>query len=223
MRFAEVGLRLQIGQQPVEIVDRLGVLCPVMSDQLAGERVAIEDAVTPHRSSQLVIRVSSAAGLRHVGEYHSQIANHPAGIVTATALLQDSQSPQQPTRESKLVSHLGEQSAARTRDQPGVRRDFYSYRASITHYLQGEPPGTNLRPSASRRIAAQRTFRVPTHPGARPSTAPPGPPGGGAVYHTRGASLAHVIDREERITALTWPQLVAYRHESYTPVSWEVC
>jgi len=81
--------------------------------------------------------------LAAVGEHHRQITNHTARVVTATALLDRAQPQRQRLRQPQLVGHLRQQCAARVRHQPrSVRRDFYGYRASITHHLQGEPPSS---------------------------------------------------------------------------------
>jgi hypothetical protein len=71
-----------------------------------------------------------------VGEHHREIADHPARVMTATPLLDRRQPQRQRLREPDLVRHLRDQRGARVRDQPrSVRRDFYGYRASITHHL----------------------------------------------------------------------------------------
>jgi hypothetical protein len=74
--------------------------------------------------------------LAAVGQHHRQIADHPAGIMSTTPLLDSRQSQRQRLREPELVGHLGEQRAGRARDQArSVRRDVYGYRASITRHL----------------------------------------------------------------------------------------
>src|SRR5208282_6467876 len=109
-----------------------------------------------------------------IGEHHRQITEHPARVMATAALLEAGQPKRQRPREPQLVGHRREQRAPRVRDQTvSVRGDFYGYRASITHHLQGEPPSSNLRPSSSRRIAAQPD--VSTFP--RPRSA------GGAVSY----------------------------------------
>jgi hypothetical protein len=77
--------------------------------------------------------------LAAVNEHHREIAEHPTRIMTTTALLAPGQPHRQRPRQTELVGHLGDQRAARMRNQTrSVRRDFYGYRASITHHLQGD-------------------------------------------------------------------------------------
>ncbi len=64
----------------------------------------------------------------------------------ATPLLDRGQPRRQRVREPDLVSDLRDERAAGVRHQPrSVRADFYGYRASITHHLQGEPPSSGSR------------------------------------------------------------------------------
>jgi len=87
--------------------------------------------------------------------------------VTATPLLQASQPHRQRRREPQLVGDLRDERGARVRDQTrSVRRDFYGYRASITHHLQGEPPSSGSKtfdkPKDPRSV---RRFRAPARRG----------------------------------------------------------
>jgi len=91
-----------------------------------------------------------------VGEHHRQITGHTAPIVTTAPLAQSSELARERPRQAGLVGDLGEQRAAGVRHQPvSVRRDTYVERAPIACHLQGEPPESELRASATRRIPAQ--------------------------------------------------------------------
>jgi hypothetical protein len=130
----------------------------------------------PEQRLPITHRAEIRDALAAVGEHHRQIADHAARVMPATALLDRGQPQRQRLREPEPVGHPSQQRTARVRHQTrSVRRDFYGYRASITHHLQGEPPSSSLRPSASRRIAAQPDVSAPPHTGGAVVTARSGP------------------------------------------------
>ncbi len=100
--------------------------------------------VRRHRPEQRVLltnRTEIGYALAAIDQHHREITDHPARIMTTTPLLQASQPPRKRHREPHLLSDLRDERGARVRYQTrSVRRDFYGYRASITHHLQGEPP-----------------------------------------------------------------------------------
>src|SRR5207249_4961305 len=99
--------------------------------------------------------------------------DHAPRLMPTTALLEPRQPHRQRSGEPELVRDLPDQRDPRMRDQTStVRRDFYGYRASITHHLQGEPPSQGSGPSARPRIPAQPDVSAP-------------PPAGGAVVIAR--------------------------------------
>ena len=116
----------------------------------------------------LADRAEIGHALAAVGEHHRQIADHPARVMAATALLQARQPQRQRPRQPELVGDLRQQRAARVRHQTrSVRRDIYGYRASITHHLQGEPPSSGFRTSTTQESLLSRTTPRPRTPGAR--------------------------------------------------------
>ena len=124
--------------------------------------------------------IAHRAEIRHalaaVGEHHRQITDHPARVMTATALLDRGQPQRQRLRQPQLVGHPRQQRAARVRHQPrSVRRDFYGYRASITHHLQGEPPSSG-----------SSTFSKPKNPCSAGRFRAPAQRGRGPLLHARG-------------------------------------
>jgi hypothetical protein len=93
--------------------------------------------------------------LTAVGEHHRQIADHAARIMATTPLLDRDKAQRQRPRGPQPVGDARQQRGARVRHEPhSVHRDFYGYRASITHHPQGEPPSSG-----------SRTFSKPKNPG----------------------------------------------------------
>src|SRR3954469_13506624 len=93
--------------------------------------------------------------------------------MTTTTPLDLTKPQRQRSREPELVGHPSQQRGARVRHEPrSVRRDFYGYRAPITHHPQGEPPSSGSGPSTSPTIPAQPDVSAP-------------PPAGGAAVTAR--------------------------------------
>jgi hypothetical protein len=96
--------------------------------------------------------------------------------MTTTPLLDRSQPQRQRLREPDLVSDLRDERGPCVRDQTrSVRRDFYGYRASIRHHLQGEPPSQG-----------SRTFSKPKDPCSVGRFPRPRPPGARSLLHAPG-------------------------------------
>jgi hypothetical protein len=101
--------------------------------------------------------------LAAVGQHHRQIADHPAGIRSTTPLLDSRQSQRQRLREPELVGHLGEQRAARARDQARSVRVTSTVTGRPSRVtFKGEPPqarsSTVTKPKGS---PAQPDVRAP--------------------------------------------------------------
>ena len=88
--------------------------------------------------------------------------------MATTTLFEPRQAQRERAREPKLVRDPPEQRGPRARHQPrSVRRDFYGYRASITHHPQGETTKLGIQELAIPRIPAQPDDSAPRTPGAR--------------------------------------------------------
>jgi hypothetical protein len=91
-----------------------------------------------------------------VGQHHRQVPDDAAGIVAAAALAHRRQRPRERVGETDPVGRLGQQCRAGVRHQPvSVRHNIYRDTAPIALHLQGDPPESELRASATRRIPAQ--------------------------------------------------------------------
>jgi hypothetical protein len=107
----------------------------------------------------------------------------------ATPLFQAGQPQRQRAGQPNLVSHLRQQRGPRVRHQPrSVRRDFYGYRASFTHHLQGEPPSSG-----------SRTFSKPQDPRSVGRFRAPARRGRGSYCKLRVNDVAPTIEVAKKI------------------------
>ena len=131
--------------------------------------------VKRHRPKQRLLLTNPAEirdALAAVREHHGEIADHPARIMTTPPLLDPRQPHRQRAGEPDLVRDPPEQRDPDVRHQPRpVRRDFYRYRASITHHLQGETSELGIQDFSNPRIPAQPDDFAPPNPGGASPTA----------------------------------------------------
>ena len=114
--------------------------------------------------------------LAAVGQHHREIGDHPAGIMTTTPPFDPRQPARHSAREPELVRDLPEQRGPRVRHQPrSVRRDFYRYRASVTHHPQGETSKLGIQDFSNPKNPCRAgRSRAPAHPGGAGLTAQSG-------------------------------------------------
>jgi len=111
---------------------------------------------TPEQRRLITHRLQVREAVPAVGKHHRQVCDHAAGVVSAAPLAHPAQPDRQCPRQARLLSHTGQQRAARVRHQAvSVRRDFYGNPALIMRHPQGDPPESVLRSSTTRRIPAQ--------------------------------------------------------------------
>ena len=123
----------------------------------------------PEQHGLITDRTQVRQAVTAVSEHHRQITDHPAAVMAAGPQPgltdRDVQRPRQPG----LISDLSQQGAAGTRHQPvSVRPHVYRDLAPSVRHLQGDPPESALRASATRTMPAQADSQAAPTTGAAP-------------------------------------------------------